>query len=76
MPVPGQYNKSAVDHTLKRNDLGIPDLKLYTPKNFGKTSTRQGNFLRDAPLDSFDSTIAFKSQINGITSSAHKRVIA
>ena len=40
MPVPGQYNHNSIDYTLKREDVKIPNLKMYTPKNLGKTATR------------------------------------
>ena len=76
MPVPGQYNETSIDFTFKRDDVKIPDLKLYTPKNLGKTSTRQRDYYKGAPLDSYDSTVAFKAHINGISTSAHKKLLA
>ena len=75
MPVPGQYNEKSVDYTFKRDDLKIPDLKMYTPKNLGKTSTKQANYYKAAPLDSYDPSVAFKAKINGISSSNHKKTV-
>lgn len=76
MPVAGQYNENSIDFTFKRDDIKIPDMKLYTPKNLGKTTTKQADYYKPAPLDSYDPSIAFKAKINGISSSAHKKVLA
>ena len=50
-------------------------MKMYTPKKIGSTFTKQANYYRDAPFDSYDPLQAFDSQINGITSSAHKKPV-
>jgi hypothetical protein len=75
MPVPGQYNEKAIDYTFKRDDLKIPDMKMYTPKTLGITSTKAANYYKAAPMDSYDPSVAFKAKINGISSSNHKKIV-
>ena len=63
MPVAGQYNENSVDFTFKRDDIKIPDMKLYTPKNLGKTVSKQANYYKNAPLDSYDAIWAFNDDV-------------
>ena len=75
MPAAGQYNENSITYKYKREDIQIPSMKLYTPKKLGNTYSKQANYYRNAPYDSFDPVGAFDAQINGITSSAHKKTV-
>lgn len=74
-PSAGQYDENSITHKYRRDDIQVPNLKLYTPKKIGNTYTKQANYYKNAPFDSYDPLTAFDSQINGITSSAHKKPI-
>lgn len=40
MPAAGQYNENSITYKYKREDIQIPNMKLYTPKKIGNTYTK------------------------------------
>ena len=61
MPGAGHYNENSIKYKYSRDDIQIPNLGLYSPKKIGSTFTKQANFYKNAPFDSYDPVVAFVS---------------
>jgi hypothetical protein len=61
MPGAGHYNENSIMYKYKREDIQVPNMKLYTPKSIGSTFSKQANYYKTAPFDSYDPVVAFDS---------------
>ena len=75
MPVPGQYNHESRHFPMQRQDIKVPNMKLYTPKALGRTGTRIGSYYKDAGQDSYDPQNAHDSQVDGCRTTFQKRTL-